>query len=125
MWHKVEVSVEVKIGVGDSGRELILTSNLTPDRSRRWWPTRLKKPRGAADLVDDKGRRYIVPAAGGLRGVGTADTARWVLRQGLTTQFAVKATFAALMPMQELKADVDHDFVVIGVVSGQTTRLRL
>nr|WP_225954625.1 DUF3107 domain-containing protein [Kibdelosporangium phytohabitans] len=71
----MEVSVEVKIGVVDSPRELLLTSNLSPDEVEALVADALKNPAGQLTLVDDKGRRYIVPAARvAYVEIGTADT---------------------------------------------------
>jgi hypothetical protein len=58
----VEVSVEVKIGVVDSPRELIIASNLTPDEVEALVADSLKNPAGLLTLVDEKGRRYVIPA---------------------------------------------------------------
>jgi hypothetical protein len=84
MRHQQEVSVEVKIGVVDSPRELLLTSNLTPDEVEALVADALKNPAGQLTLVDDKGRRYIIPAARvAYVEIGTADTRK--------VGFAVKA----------------------------------
>lgn len=61
--NKLEVSVEVKIGVVDSPRELLLTSNLSPDEVEALVADALKNPAGQLTLVDDKGKRFIIPAA--------------------------------------------------------------
>lgn len=55
--------MEVKIGVVDSPRELLLMSNLTPDEVEALVADALKNPAGQLTLVDEKGRRYIVPAS--------------------------------------------------------------
>ncbi|GAB3871877.1 DUF3107 domain-containing protein [Kibdelosporangium lantanae] len=55
--------MEVKIGVAESPRELNLTSNLSPDEVEALVADALKNPAGQLTLVDDKGKRYIVPAA--------------------------------------------------------------
>jgi hypothetical protein len=71
----VEVSVEVKIGVVDSPRELLLTSNLSPDEVEALVADALKNPATQLTLVDDKGRRYIIPAARvAYVEIGAADT---------------------------------------------------
>jgi Protein of unknown function (DUF3107) len=61
--NKLEVSVEVKIGVVESPRELLLTSNLSPDEVEALVADALKNPAGQLTLVDDKGKRFIIPAA--------------------------------------------------------------
>lgn len=63
MVNKLEVSVEVKIGVAESPRELLLTSNLSPDEVEALVADALKNPAGQLTLVDDKGKRFIIPAA--------------------------------------------------------------
>jgi hypothetical protein len=67
--------VEVKIGVAESPRELNLTSNLSPDEVEALVADALKNPAGQLTLVDDKGKRYIVPAARvAYVEIGTSDT---------------------------------------------------
>ncbi len=67
--------MEVKIGVVDSPRELTITSNLLPDEVEALVADALKNPSGQLTLVDDKGRRYIVPAGRvAYVEIGTADT---------------------------------------------------
>ncbi|CAM4132646.1 DUF3107 domain-containing protein [Kibdelosporangium persicum] len=66
--------MEVKIGVVDSPRELLLTSNLSPDEVEALVADALKNPAGQLTLVDDKGRRYIIPAGRvAYVEIGTAD----------------------------------------------------
>lgn len=66
--------MEVKIGVVDSPRELLLTSNLLPDEVEALVADALKNPTGQLTLVDEKGRRYIIPAARvAYVEIGTAD----------------------------------------------------
>lgn len=55
--------MDVKIGVTDSGRELTVTSTLQPDEIQTLVGESLKDPKGTLVLVDDKGRRVIVPSA--------------------------------------------------------------
>jgi hypothetical protein len=55
--------VEVKIGVADSPRELILTSGQTPDEVEALVTEALKNNQALLTLVDEKGRRYVVPSA--------------------------------------------------------------
>jgi hypothetical protein len=55
--------VEVKIGVADSPRELVVSSNQTPDEVEALVNDALKNPTGLLSLVDDKGRRFVLPSA--------------------------------------------------------------
>ncbi len=56
--------MEVKIGVADSPRELMVTSSQTPDEVQELVNTALQGDRsGVLALVDEKGRRYVMPAA--------------------------------------------------------------
>ena len=56
--------MEVKIGVADSPRELLVTSSQTPDEVQELVNTALQGDRsGVLALVDEKGRRYVMPAA--------------------------------------------------------------
>jgi len=55
--------VDVKIGVTDTGRELTVSSGSTPDEIEALISEALKNPNGTMVLVDDKGRRVIVPSA--------------------------------------------------------------
>ena len=55
--------VDVKIGVTDTGRELTVSSGATPDEIEALIGEALKNPDGTLVLVDDKGRRVIVPSA--------------------------------------------------------------
>jgi hypothetical protein len=55
--------VEVKIGVADSPRELVVSSPQTPDEVEALVNDALKNPTGLLSLVDDKGRRFVLPSA--------------------------------------------------------------
>jgi hypothetical protein len=55
--------VEVKIGVAESPRELVVSSAQTPDEVEALVSSALKNPTGLLSLVDDKGRRFVLPAA--------------------------------------------------------------
>ncbi|HEX3589722.1 MAG TPA: DUF3107 domain-containing protein [Pseudonocardiaceae bacterium] len=55
--------MEVKIGVADSPRELVVTSALTPDEIEKLVSDALGNESGTLTLVDDKGRRVVVPVA--------------------------------------------------------------
>jgi len=55
--------VDVKIGVTDTGRELTVSSGSSPDEIEALISEALKIPDGTLVLVDDKGRRVIIPSA--------------------------------------------------------------
>jgi hypothetical protein len=55
--------VEVKIGVADSPRELVVSSALTPDEIEKLVSEALQHEEGVLTLVDEKGRRVVVPVA--------------------------------------------------------------
>jgi hypothetical protein len=55
-------SVEVKIGVQYAPRELSLESSQTPDEVAQAVADALKADLGVLTLVDEKGRRVLVPA---------------------------------------------------------------
>ncbi|HEY3610355.1 MAG TPA: DUF3107 domain-containing protein [Pseudonocardiaceae bacterium] len=55
--------MEVKIGVADSPRELVVTSTLTPDEIEKLVSEALRHEDGLLTLVDDKGRRVVVPVS--------------------------------------------------------------
>ncbi len=54
--------MEVKIGVQYAARELVLESNQTPDEVAKAVADALKADLGVLTLVDEKGRRVLVPA---------------------------------------------------------------
>ncbi len=54
--------MEVKIGVQFAARELSLESSQTPDEVARAVSDALKADLGVLTLVDEKGRRVLVPA---------------------------------------------------------------
>jgi hypothetical protein len=54
--------VEVKIGVQFATRELVLESNQSPDDVAKAVADALKADLGVLTLVDEKGRRVLVPA---------------------------------------------------------------
>jgi hypothetical protein len=58
-----EVGVEVKIGVADTAREIVLTSELAPDEVEAIVSDALRTPHGTLVMVDAKGARYVVPSA--------------------------------------------------------------
>lgn len=55
--------MEVKIGVTDSPRELILSSAQTPAEVEKLVSDALEANSGVLALTDEKGRRYLVQAA--------------------------------------------------------------
>ena len=55
--------MEVKIGIAESARELVVSSDQTPDEVQALVDDALKVEGGLLRLVDDKGRRYLVRAA--------------------------------------------------------------
>jgi hypothetical protein len=55
--------VEVKIGIADTAREILLTSDLAPDEVEALVNDALKNPQGTLVMVDNKGARYVVPSA--------------------------------------------------------------
>jgi hypothetical protein len=55
--------VEVKIGVQYAARELVLESVQTPDEVEKAVTEALSDEDGVLNLVDDKGRRVIVPVS--------------------------------------------------------------
>ena len=55
--------MDVKIGVTDTGRELMVSSTSNPDEIEALISESLKNPLGTLVLVDEKGRRVIVPSA--------------------------------------------------------------
>ncbi len=54
--------MEVKIGVQYAPRELVLESAQSPDEVAKAVAEALKADLGVLSLVDDKGRRVLVPA---------------------------------------------------------------
>jgi len=54
--------VEVKIGVKNAVRELVLESAQSPDEVAKAVSDALKADLGILTLVDEKGRRVLVPA---------------------------------------------------------------
>ncbi len=55
--------MEVKIGIADSSRELVVSSDQTPDEVQKLVDEALASAAGLLRLADDKGRRYVVRAA--------------------------------------------------------------
>ena len=55
--------MEVKIGVADSPRELTVSTGDSPDQIEALVTDALRSNQGLLTLVDDKGRRYMVPTS--------------------------------------------------------------
>jgi hypothetical protein len=55
--------VEVKIGVADSHRELTVSTADSPDEVEALVTEALRNTQGLLTLIDEKGRRYIVPTS--------------------------------------------------------------
>ncbi len=55
--------MDVKIGVTDTGRELLVSSAASPDEIQEQVAESLKDASGTLVLVDDKGRRVIIPSS--------------------------------------------------------------
>jgi hypothetical protein len=73
----LEVSVEVKVGVADTARELLINSAQTPEEVEALVADALRNTTGALTLIDDKGRRYVVPSARvAYVEIGSADSRR-------------------------------------------------
>ncbi|AXK88094.1 DUF3107 domain-containing protein [Nocardia farcinica] len=55
--------MEVKIGISDSPRELVITSSQTPDEVEALVSEALSGSTGVVKLSDDKGRKFLIQAA--------------------------------------------------------------
>ena len=55
--------MEVKIGVADSPRELVLSSTDSPDQMEALVTEALRNSAGLLTLVDEKGKRYVIPSS--------------------------------------------------------------
>lgn len=55
--------MEIKIGVADSPRELTVSTADSPDQIEALVAEALRTAQGMLTLIDDKGRRYMVPAS--------------------------------------------------------------
>lgn len=67
--------MEVKVGVADTARELTINSSQTPEEVEALVVDALKSSTGTLTLIDDKGRRYMVPSARvAYVEIGSADT---------------------------------------------------
>lgn len=54
--------MEVKIGIAESPRELVVSSDQTPEEVEARVSDALKSDDGLLSLTDEKGRRFVVPA---------------------------------------------------------------
>lgn len=57
------MTVEVKIGISDSPRELVVNSNQTPDEVEALVTAALSGDGGVLTLLDEKGRKLLVQAS--------------------------------------------------------------
>jgi hypothetical protein len=57
------VAVEVKIGVHNATRELVVESTQTPEEIQQTIQTALADDNGVLELVDERGRRVLVRTA--------------------------------------------------------------
>ncbi|MBA2471369.1 MAG: DUF3107 domain-containing protein [Pseudonocardiales bacterium] len=55
--------MEVKIGVADSPRELTVSTADSPDEVEAMIVEAMRNTQGMLTLIDDKGRRYMVPTS--------------------------------------------------------------
>lgn len=55
--------MEVKIGISDSPRELVINSAQTPDEIEALVSDALSAQSGVVSLTDEKGRKFLVQAA--------------------------------------------------------------
>lgn len=55
--------MEIKIGVAESPRELVLSSAQTPDEIEKLVGDALKDDKSVLSLVDEKGRRVVIPVS--------------------------------------------------------------
>ena len=55
--------MEIKIGIADSPRELTVSTADSPDQIEALVTEALRNTQGLLTLIDDKGRRYMVPAS--------------------------------------------------------------
>jgi pyruvate/2-oxoglutarate/acetoin dehydrogenase E1 component len=84
-------SVEVKIGVTDSPRELNFNSAQTPTEVEKLITDALAKDSGVLALTDEKGRRFLVQAAKiAYVEIGAADIRRVGFGVGVVGAEAVK-----------------------------------
>lgn len=69
--------MEVKVGVADTARELLINSSQTPEEVEALVADALRGSTSTLTLLDDKGRRYVIPAARvAYVEIGSADSRR-------------------------------------------------
>ena len=69
--------MEIKVGVADTARELLINSAQTPEEVEALVADALLNSSGTLSLIDDKGRRYVVPSARvAYVEIGSADSRR-------------------------------------------------
>jgi hypothetical protein len=57
------LAVEVKIGIADSPRELVIASAQTPEEVEAAVSSALSSANGVLALTDEKGRKFLIQAA--------------------------------------------------------------
>ncbi|HEY2764975.1 MAG TPA: DUF3107 domain-containing protein [Pseudonocardiaceae bacterium] len=55
--------MEVKIGVAESPRELVVSSSDSPEQVEALVTEALRDNRGLLTLIDEKGKRFVIPAS--------------------------------------------------------------
>lgn len=55
--------MEIKIGVVESARELLVVSDLSPDEVEGLVADAFAGKQAVLTLVDDKGRRFVIPSS--------------------------------------------------------------
>ena len=55
--------MEIKIGVVESARELLVNSDLSPDEVEALVADTFAGKQSVLTLVDDKGRRFVIPSS--------------------------------------------------------------
>lgn len=55
--------LDVRIGVTDIARELVVSSSATPDAIEKLVEAAFKDPKSTLSLVDEKGKRVLIPAS--------------------------------------------------------------
>ncbi|ANY09833.1 DUF3107 domain-containing protein [Pseudonocardia sp. HH130630-07] len=55
--------MKVKIGIAETPRELVVSSDRTPDEVAQLLSGAMKSDDGLLDLTDDQGNRFVVPVA--------------------------------------------------------------
>jgi Protein of unknown function (DUF3107) len=58
-----EFPVDVRIGVSDIARELVISSHATQDEIEALVAAAFKDPKSTLTLVDEKGKRLLIPAS--------------------------------------------------------------